>query len=83
MTAGYCASSTECSDHSLKITTKKVFFKLRLFFLQRGVTKGAEQKTRDYAYSTVIVQQDCSYQGEALNVPTAFKVYGAVITLKN
>ena len=29
-------------------------------------------------------QQDCSYQGEALNVPTAFKVYGAaVITLKN
>ena len=27
--------------------------------------------------------QDCLYQGEALNVPTAFKVYGAVITLKN
>ena len=24
-------------------------------------------------------KQDCSYQGEALNVPTAFKVYGAVI----
>ena len=29
------------------------------------------------------LKQDCSYQGEALNVPTAFKVYGAaVITLK-
>ena len=28
-------------------------------------------------------EQDCSYRGEALNVPTAFKVYGAVITWKN
>ena len=29
------------------------------------------------------MKQDCSYQGEALNVPTAFKVYGAaVITFK-
>ena len=28
-------------------------------------------------------KQDCSYQGEDLNVPTAFKLYGAaVITLK-
>ena len=24
-------------------------------------------------------KQDCSYQGEALNVPTAFKVYGAAV----
>ena len=29
------------------------------------------------------IKQDCSYQGKALNVPTAFKVYGAaVITFK-
>ena len=28
------------------------------------------------------IEQDCSYQSEALNVPTAFKG-GAVITLKN
>ena len=28
-------------------------------------------------------KQDCSYQGETLNVPTAFKVYGAaVITIQ-
>ena len=27
-------------------------------------------------------KQDCSYQGEALNISTAFKVYGAVITKK-
>ena len=28
------------------------------------------------------MKQDCSYQGEALNVPTSFNVYGAVITIK-
>ena len=28
------------------------------------------------------LQQDCSYQGEALNFPTAFRVNGAVFASK-
>ena len=27
------------------------------------------------------LEQDCSYQGEALNVPTAFKVYAAAVII--
>ena len=42
--AGYCASSTECSDHSLQIRKKN--FKLVLFSL-RVVITGSEQKARN------------------------------------
>ena len=43
MIAGYCARSTECSDHSLK-KYGKVFFNLLSFFFRRGVMKGVETK---------------------------------------
>ena len=41
---GYCANSTECSDHSLRKIQKKTFFKL-VFFLH-GVIKRSEQKKK-------------------------------------
>ena len=47
--AGYSATSTECSDYSLrKKLPKKVFFFLQkcVVFCWRGIIKGSEQTTR-------------------------------------
>ena len=42
--AGYCASSTKCSDQSLK----KVFYLIYCLFFRRRVIKRAERKTGDW-----------------------------------
>ena len=43
-----------------------------------------ESCTNQYTEFCLKEKQDSSYQREALNVPTAFKVYGAAVkTLKN
>ena len=49
---GFCASSTEGSDHCLRKNSN--IFQIFVVFFQRGVINGAE--TGDYVYSTAIVK---------------------------
>ena len=42
--AGYCASCTECSDHSLRKIEKMFFFRISAVFFLLSVIKRSEKK---------------------------------------
>ena len=70
-------------NHTFRMIWKKFRQKLRVkkskFVWRKKPTPSTNISLLSYRKS----EQDCSYRGESLNVPTAFKVYGAVITWKN
>ena len=59
-----------CSVCFMKFVKKKLMFFFRLRFFENYTSTGKKKSKSTFCQKQN--KQDCSYQGEALNVPTAF-----------